>query len=122
MDTKSETKLILDPEVIESKESKQETTTIDAKYGISLFQKREKVNQLYSYENVQEQIYESSQDYKLNIATNRFANIYTVPEVYAVDTEISVGTYTNLMYIILILQIFTAVYFAIKIIKVRRKR
>lgn len=121
MDSES-TQLELNPDVIQSKDTKQETTSIDKKYGVSLFQDKDSTYSLYDYDSVNNNIYENDTDYQLNIDTNQFANLYTTPAVYSVDTSIIDVDYTNLLYTILLIQIVVVVYFVYRIMKVRGTR
>lgn len=119
MDTNSEVQLELDPEVMVNKDEKQETTSLDKKYGVSLFQDKDTNYSLYQYDGVNKQIYNDETGYKLDIATNQFANLYTEPAVYSVDTSMSTVDYTKALYIILIAQVIIVGYFVRKIVKVR---
>lgn len=119
METNSEAKLELDPDVMVNKEVKQDTTSIDKKYGVSLFQDKDSNYDLYQYDSVNGEIYKDDTSYKLDIDSNQFAQLYTAPEVYPVDTSVISVDYTKLIYIVLILQIFVFGYFVMKIIKVR---
>lgn len=121
MDSNSEVQLELDPDVMVNKDTKQETTSIDKKYGVSLFQDKDSEYTLYHYDDVNGQIYTTGGEYPLSIDTNQFANLYTVPEVYSVDTSIINVDYTRMLYLILALQIIVVGYFVVKIIKVRGK-
>lgn len=121
MDSNSEVQLELDPDVMVNKDNEQETTSIDKKYGVSLFQDKDGQYNLYQYDNVTGQIYSNDTDYPLSIDTNQFANLYTTPEVYSVDTSIINVDYTRMLYVILVLQIIVVGYFVMKIIKVRGK-
>lgn len=119
MDTNSETNLELDPDVMVNKEVKQDTTSIDKKYGVSLFQDKDSNYNLYQYDSAHGDIYNDDTSYKLDIDSNQFAQLYTAPEVYPVDTSVLSVDYTKLIYVVLILQIFVFGYFVRKIIKVR---
>lgn len=121
MDTNSEAQLKLDPEVMVNKDEKQETTSLDKKYGVSLFQDKDTNYSLYQYDGVNKQIYNDEAGYKLDIATNQFASLYTEPAVYSVDTSMSTADYTKVLYIILIAQVLIVGYFVRKIVKVRGK-
>lgn len=119
METNSEAKLELDPDVMVNKEVKQDTTSIDKKYGVSLFQDKDSNYDLYQYDSVNGEIYNDDTSYKLDIDSNQFAQLYTAPEVYPVDTSVISVDYTTLIYVVLIIQIFVFGYFLMKIIKVR---
>lgn len=121
MEIKSDVKLALNPEVIVNKENKQETTAIDKKYGVSLFGDPVIKQPLYLYQSANDNIYRNQKSYQLEIATDKFASIYSSPEVYAVDTQMMSGDYTSVIYIIIGVQLVVIGYFIIRIVKVRSR-
>lgn len=122
MDTNSEIKLELDPDVMVNKEQEQSTTAIDQKYGVSLFQDKEADYTLYQYDQVNNEIYHDDTDYQLEIDSNQFSNLFTDPEVYSVETSVITTDVTNLLYGILLIQILVVGYFIVKIVKIKGSR
>lgn len=121
MEKNSEAKLDIDPKVIVNKDSKQETTALDKKYGISLFNEQDNEYRLYHYDSITDKIYENKYDYQLDIAADQFASLYTSPETYSIETNTVIGDYTSLIYLGLIIELAIVGYFTYKIVKVRSK-
>lgn len=115
----NQSKLELDPSVMINQSDNQETESIDSKYDVSLFTSAENKYTLYDYDQVQNNMYSTDSNYTIDVDTDKLSNFYTEPAVYPVSTSTTVIEYTNILLVIVLLQILVIGYFGFRIYKVK---
>lgn len=115
----NQSKLELDPSVMLNQTAEQDTESIDSKYNVSLFTSKEDKYTLYDYDQVQTNMYSTDSNYTIDVDTDKLADFYTEPAVYPVATSTTVMEYTNILLVIVILQICVIGYFGFRIYKVK---
>lgn len=122
MDEQNKGQLQIDPSVINSKNTKQNTESIDSKYGVSLFRDEKQEYSIYTYPNTRKYIYSDRKEHVIDINTDKLTPLYTIPEVYPVSTGEFNSEYTNLLIVTIIIQAIVVSYFIVRIITVRSKQ
>lgn len=115
----NQSKLELDPSVMLNQTAEQDTESIDSKYNVNLFASKEDKYTLYDYDQVQTKMYSTDSNYTIDVDTDKLADFYTEPAVYPVATPTTVMEYTNILLVIVILQICVIGYFGFRIYKVK---
>lgn len=120
--TSSESYLEIDPSVMINQNEKQQTESIDNKYGVELFTDKNQTYTLYDYDQVTDSLYANDESYSIDVNTDLIANYFTDPVVYSTETNSLDIDYQTIVSVILVTQIIVVVYFSYKIIKSRRSR
>lgn len=115
----SESNLELDPNVMVTQDTAQETEAIDSKYGVSLFTDKDEEYAIYDYGSVVNNMYATDNNYSIDIDTNKVNSFFTEPVIYNVETSGVDIHYQSVVAVILVIQIAVVVYFVYRIIKVK---